>query len=289
MATVRHSMLKSKYGGEFRRTRRSSVAAADANARLPATPSSHQRHRLDHQLPDDARSPGAERHAHAELAHAAGGPRHHQVAEIRRRHDRTRPVRLPSRETTARTAYPLARPHEVVAREQRLQPLIALDLRPFGGHRLHRRAKCLACRGRRYASAQPAVHVDAVAVSVPGPQERALRIEILALRDRNEYVGHVEIETGQRWRGDAGDGHGMAVDVSGRADDVGFRAEPVVPERIAEHDRRHVRRACRARRSTPARAGVRNRSRRTSSPTRTTPLSARRHRDPRPRSRCFPP
>ena len=70
----------------------------------------------------------------------------------------------------------------------------------------------------------------------PIPQKRALRIEILALPDGNEDVGHVELETGNRRRRDADDPHGFAIDVRGGAHEIRRSAKPVVPEAVAEHD-----------------------------------------------------
>ena len=145
-----------------------SVAAADANARLPERAHRHQRHRFDDQLPDDARPARAERHAHTKLAHAARGARHHQVAKIRRRHDQDQAGEAADQRDDGEDGVPLARPHEVVAGEQRLQPLIALDLRTFGGHRLHRRAQRLSRRG---AGDTPARSRPYMSTPLPSPSQ----------------------------------------------------------------------------------------------------------------------
>ena len=93
-ATVCHSMLKSRYGGEPP-SAAITVDVADANARLPAAPRAASgtismtswRTILDRRAPrpwyTEAR------------ARAPVGPRHHEVAEVRRRTIRTRPVRPP--------------------------------------------------------------------------------------------------------------------------------------------------------------------------------------------------
>ena len=86
-----------------------------------------QRHRFDDELTNDSRSPRAERHAHAELAHAPGGARHHQVAKIGRRHDEDQRGQRADQRDDGKDCLPLAVPHEVVAGEQRLEPLILLD------------------------------------------------------------------------------------------------------------------------------------------------------------------
>ncbi len=150
---------------EVRRTRRSALPPPTRTPGCPATPSATSgtdsitscRTIRDRRAPSAMRTPSSRTRP---VARDITRLPRFAAATIR-----TRPVRLPIKRDHGQDGVSLARPHEVVAGQQRLQPLVALDLRAFGGHRLHRRAQRLARRGRRHAGAQPAVHVDAVAVA----------------------------------------------------------------------------------------------------------------------------
>ncbi len=93
-------------------------------------------------------------------------------------------------------------------REQRLQPLIVLDLPGCSrGHRLHRRPA--APLVPRPARRRPSIaRTSSPLLAVPGAQEALLGIEVLALLDRKEDVGQVEIESGNAAGGHADNRHG---------------------------------------------------------------------------------
>ncbi len=226
-------MLKSRYGGRL------PAAEIDGHSHSRERKTSERAQQdqgncLDDELADDSRPPGAKRHPHPELAHPSCGPRHHEIAQVRCRDDEHEAGEQAEQRDHGEHRGALVRSHEVVAGQQRLQPLVVLHFRVLRRHRLHRLAKGFARYVGRDAVAQAAVHPDAAVP--PIPQKRAVRIEVLALPDGNEDVGHVELETGNRRRRNADDPYRFAIDVGGAAHEIRRGAKTVAPEAVAEHD-----------------------------------------------------
>ena len=151
--------------------------------------------------------PRAKRDAHAKLARAAGRPRHHEVAEIRRRHDQDQLVSSPSSDTTPMN--PMRSPARMkfdapIAGSSHSSFVEVLRLL-FAMQRRHRRRA--GSRGPPPGET-PSFNRPYIAdvVRVPVAQERAVGIVVVALVDREPDGRQIEIEPGKLCRHDADQG-----------------------------------------------------------------------------------